>query len=121
MLRSINFLVGTVVGVTLSVNNLLIILRNFSKSLGEVFHLSLLFPFQVVGKDTNVMLVALAAKCLAGLASGLRKKFGQYAGHVSKSMYVFFPVFFLLMLDTRKCGGGGFVSQGLVFIKDIFL
>uniref|UniRef100_A0A8C2YCK9 Cytoskeleton associated protein 5 n=1 Tax=Coturnix japonica TaxID=93934 RepID=A0A8C2YCK9_COTJA len=37
---------------------------------------------KVVGKDTNVMLVALAAKCLAGLASGLRKKFGQYAGHV---------------------------------------
>ncbi|NWZ76628.1 CKAP5 protein, partial [Poecile atricapillus] len=36
----------------------------------------------VVGKDTNVMLVALAAKCLAGLATGLRKKFGQYAGHV---------------------------------------
>uniref|UniRef100_A0A8C3LBT9 Cytoskeleton associated protein 5 n=1 Tax=Chrysolophus pictus TaxID=9089 RepID=A0A8C3LBT9_CHRPC len=39
---------------------------------------------KVVGKDTNVMLVALAAKCLAGLASGLRKKFGQYAGHVKK-------------------------------------
>ncbi|PKK31197.1 cytoskeleton associated protein 5 [Columba livia] len=37
---------------------------------------------KVVGKDTNVMLVALAAKCLTGLASGLRKKFGQYAGHV---------------------------------------
>lgn len=54
---------------------------------------------QVVGKDTNVMLVALAAKCLTGLASGLRKKFGQYAGHVSKSMYFFL---FLLMLDTRK-------------------
>lgn len=40
-------------------------------------------PLQVVGKDTNVMLVALAAKCLTGLAVGLRKKFGQYAGHVS--------------------------------------
>lgn len=38
------------------------------------------------------MLVALAAKCLAGLATGLRKKFGQYAGHVSKSMS-FFPDF----------------------------
>lgn len=46
------------------------------------------------------MLVALAAKCLAGLATGLRKKFGQYAGHVSKSMYFFFSVFSLL--DTRK-------------------
>ncbi|KAM4617287.1 cytoskeleton-associated protein 5 isoform 1-T3 [Discoglossus pictus] len=37
---------------------------------------------KVVGKDTNVMLVALAAKCLTGLATGLRKKFGTYAGHV---------------------------------------
>ncbi|XP_028649672.2 LOW QUALITY PROTEIN: cytoskeleton-associated protein 5 [Erpetoichthys calabaricus] len=37
---------------------------------------------KVIGKDTNVMLVALAAKCVAGLASGLRKKFAPYAGHV---------------------------------------
>lgn len=34
------------------------------------------------------MLVALAAKCLAGLATGLRKKFGQYAGHVSSHVHV---------------------------------
>lgn len=59
------------------------ILRNSSMSL------TLGFSLQVVGKDTNVMLVALAAKCLAGLATGLRKKFGQYAGHVSKRMYFF--------------------------------
>lgn len=39
--------------------------------------------FQVVGKDANVMLVSMAAKCLAGLATGLRKKFGTYAGQVS--------------------------------------
>ncbi|XP_068116838.1 cytoskeleton-associated protein 5 isoform X2 [Hyperolius riggenbachi] len=37
---------------------------------------------KVIGKDTNVLLVALAAKCVAGLAAGLRKKFGSYAGHV---------------------------------------
>ncbi|XP_029438954.1 cytoskeleton-associated protein 5 isoform X2 [Rhinatrema bivittatum] len=37
---------------------------------------------KVVGKDSNVMLVALAAKCLAGLAIGLRKKFATYSGHV---------------------------------------
>ncbi|CAL8262817.1 unnamed protein product [Merluccius merluccius] len=34
---------------------------------------------KVVGKDANVMLVTLAAKCLASLAVGLRKKFGTYA------------------------------------------
>lgn len=39
---------------------------------------------QVVGKDANVMLVTVAAKCLAGLAAGLRKKFGTYAGQVSQ-------------------------------------
>lgn len=37
---------------------------------------------KVIGKDANVMLVSMAAKCLAGLATGLRKKFGTYAGHV---------------------------------------
>ncbi|XP_068996067.1 cytoskeleton-associated protein 5 isoform X1 [Embiotoca jacksoni] len=37
---------------------------------------------KVVGKDANVMLVSLAAKCLAALAAGLRKKFGTYAGQV---------------------------------------
>ncbi|XP_061773352.1 cytoskeleton-associated protein 5 isoform X2 [Nerophis ophidion] len=37
---------------------------------------------KVVGKDTNVMLVSMAAKCLAALATGLRKKFGTYAGQV---------------------------------------
>ncbi|XP_008302858.1 cytoskeleton-associated protein 5, partial [Stegastes partitus] len=37
---------------------------------------------KVVGKDANVMLVSMAAKCLAGLAAGLRKKFGTYAGQV---------------------------------------
>ncbi|XP_070564717.1 cytoskeleton-associated protein 5-like isoform X2 [Ptychodera flava] len=35
---------------------------------------------KVVGKDTNVMLVAQAGKCLCGLATGLRKKFQPYAG-----------------------------------------
>jgi len=40
--------------------------------------------FQVVGKDANVMLVSMAAKCLAALATGLRKKFGTYSGQVSE-------------------------------------
>ncbi|KAG8438277.1 hypothetical protein GDO86_008822 [Hymenochirus boettgeri] len=42
---------------------------------------------KVIGKDTNVMLVALAAKCLTGLATGLRKKFGSYAGHVVPTIF----------------------------------
>eukprot|EP00105_Crassostrea_gigas_P004699 XP_011417995.1 PREDICTED: cytoskeleton-associated protein 5-like [Crassostrea gigas] len=38
-----------------------------------------LFPVQVISKDTNVMLVALGGKCMAGIANGLRKKFTPYA------------------------------------------
>ncbi|XP_048241542.1 cytoskeleton-associated protein 5-like isoform X2 [Haliotis rufescens] len=34
---------------------------------------------KVIAKDTNVMLVALAGKCLSGIAKGLRKKFQPYA------------------------------------------
>ncbi|XP_076471814.1 cytoskeleton-associated protein 5-like isoform X2 [Babylonia areolata] len=34
---------------------------------------------KVIGKDSNVMLVALAANCLTGLAKGLRKNFATYA------------------------------------------
>ncbi|XP_062581374.1 cytoskeleton-associated protein 5-A-like [Saccostrea cucullata] len=33
---------------------------------------------KVISKDTNVMLVALGGKCLAGIANGLRKKFTPY-------------------------------------------
>ncbi|XP_055505102.1 cytoskeleton-associated protein 5 isoform X2 [Leucoraja erinacea] len=41
---------------------------------------------RVIGKDSNVLLVALGAKCLAGLAAGLRKKFQTYAGHVMPTL-----------------------------------
>ena len=39
--------------------------------------------FQVVAKDTNVMLVTLAAKIMTDLGNGLRKKFSQHAVGVS--------------------------------------
>jgi hypothetical protein len=35
---------------------------------------------QIISKDTNVMVVAVAGKCLAGLAYGLKKRFQPYAG-----------------------------------------
>ncbi|KAJ8298919.1 hypothetical protein KUTeg_022979 [Tegillarca granosa] len=34
---------------------------------------------KVIEKDTNVMLVAIAAKCICGIAKGLRKKFSHYS------------------------------------------
>lgn len=41
---------------------------------------------KVIGKDSNVMLVSLAAKCLSCLAAGLRKKFHTYAPHVMSTL-----------------------------------
>ncbi|XP_032674241.1 protein mini spindles isoform X2 [Odontomachus brunneus] len=35
---------------------------------------------KIISKDTNVPVVTLAGKCLAGLASGLKKRFQSYAG-----------------------------------------
>lgn len=34
---------------------------------------------QVISKDTNVLVVTLAGKCLTGLAIGLKKRFQPYA------------------------------------------
>ncbi|KAF2350520.1 CLASP N-terminal domain [Trinorchestia longiramus] len=34
---------------------------------------------KIIGKDTNVMIVALAGQCMAGLANGLKKKFSPFA------------------------------------------
>lgn len=34
---------------------------------------------QVIQKDSNVLVVAIAARCLAGLATGLKKRFQPYA------------------------------------------
>lgn len=34
---------------------------------------------KIIGKDTNVMIVAVAAQCLTGLAKGLKKKFSPFA------------------------------------------
>ena len=35
--------------------------------------------FQIIQKDSNVVIVALAGKCMAGVARGLLKKFQPYA------------------------------------------
>ncbi|PSN31815.1 Mini spindles protein [Blattella germanica] len=40
----------------------------------------ILLLLKVISKDSNVMVVAVAGKCLAGLANGLKKRFQPYAG-----------------------------------------
>ena len=42
----------------------------------------ILFSCQLIAKDANVMVVALAAKCVGLLATGLRKKFTQYSSMI---------------------------------------
>lgn len=44
-----------------------------------LFILINIFSFQVISKDTNVMLVALSGRLLGAVASGLRNKFSPYA------------------------------------------
>lgn len=39
----------------------------------------IIFYFQIIQKDANVVVIALAGRCLAGLAKGLKKKFQTYA------------------------------------------
>ena len=43
------------------------------------------FAMQTIAKDTNVMIVAIAGKCMAGIANGIRKKFSPYAAAVSNA------------------------------------
>ena len=48
---------------------------------------------RVILKDTNVMLVTIAAKCVAGLATGLRKKYSQHAPGVrSQNLIILFGI-----------------------------
>lgn len=42
--------------------------------------------FQVITKDTNVVLVGIGAKCMAMLGKGLKKKFQPYASHCLASL-----------------------------------
>ena len=45
----------------------------------EFIVLHSLLSFQLIAKDSNVLIVALAGKCLTGLANGLKKHFTPYA------------------------------------------
>jgi len=40
---------------------------------------------ELVANDRNVNIVVVAAKCIGGIASGIRKKFSKYAQLVKKS------------------------------------
>lgn len=61
---------------------------------------------KVITKDSNVVLVAMAGKCLALLAKGLAKRFSNYAS-VSNSHIlpnnVFSYVFFYFRLVSHPC------------------
>jgi hypothetical protein len=50
---------------------------------------------QVVSKDSNVMLVGIAVKCIGLLATGLRKKFNPHAVGVRS--------YFVLNCDVADC------------------
>ena len=43
--------------------------------------------FQIIIKDSNVMVVALAGNIITGLANGLRKKFSPYAAACTSGIF----------------------------------
>ena len=49
---------------------------------------------RVLAKDANIVVAVTAAKCVAGIASGLRKEFSKYVSIVSEDTFLF--VFFKL-------------------------
>ena len=49
--------------------------------------------FKVLAKDANIVVAVTAAKCVGGIASGLRKEFNKYISIVS----IFFSVQLILI------------------------
>ena len=49
-------------------------------------HVYMYMYMQVITKDSNVMVVAVAGNIVAGLATGLRRSFQSYAPSVSHCM-----------------------------------
>lgn len=57
---------------------------------------------QMIAKDSNVIVVALAGKCLTNLAKGLPQKFGQYASSVGYSVVWVCQIISTLALTVRS-------------------
>ena len=53
----------------------------------DCFLFSLPCCLQVISKDSNVMVVALAGNVITGLAKGLRKKFSAYAAFLMSAIF----------------------------------
>lgn len=53
----------------------------------DFIYVKLYIFFQIITKDSNINVVALAAKCVTGLANGLRKKFQTYSGLLISAIF----------------------------------
>lgn len=74
---------------------------------------------KVVGKDTNVMLVAAGAKCMAGLAKGLRKKYGPYAlNTIQVILEKFKEKKQMVVVQLREAADAAFISTTLDAISE---
>jgi len=71
---------------------------------------------RLLGKDSNVIVVALAAKCIAGLASGLKKKFSPYAPSCLETiMEKFKEKKTAVVTALRDAGDGCFAAVSYAF------
>lgn len=71
---------------------------------------------QVIGKDSNVMLVSLAGNCLTSLAKGLRKNFVTYGPNVSSLKLIYN----LALLGAPDFISYSFVCICLLNLTDLF-
>ncbi|XP_060086364.1 cytoskeleton-associated protein 5-like [Ylistrum balloti] len=74
---------------------------------------------KVVGKDTNVMLVAIGAKCMAGIAKGLRKKYSPYAlNTIQVILEKFKEKKQTVVVALREAADAAFISSSLDAISE---
>ena len=59
----------------------------FQLTPGQFFFFFLPCCLQVISKDSNVVVVALAGNVITGLAKGLRKKFSAYAPFLMSAIF----------------------------------
>ena len=65
--------------------NLLVLLQKNPRLQSDDYYEVVNDLHKLVAKDSNVNIVVVAAKCIGGIASGIRKEFSKYAQMVKKS------------------------------------
>ena len=72
-------------------------------------------------KDSNINVVALAGKCVAGLANGLRKKFQTYAALLIPAIFGKFKEKKLnVVISLRDAIDACFATVSILYLDSIY-